>query len=57
MFCERKANYRTNHLHERALRIVYKNRDLSFDDLLKYLFYDTPEEPLDIINRDFKRQK
>ena len=57
MFCERKANYRTNHLHERALRIVYKNRDLSFDDLLKYLFYDTPEEPLDIINRDFKRKK
>ena len=35
MFCGRKANSRINHLHERALRIVLKNRDLSFDGLLK----------------------
>lgn len=35
IFCGRKANSRTNHLHERALRIVYKSRDLSFDNLLK----------------------
>ena len=35
MFCGRKTNSRTNPLHDRALRIVYKNRDLSFDHLFK----------------------
>ena len=35
MFCGRKVNSRIKHLYERALRLVYKNRDLSFDNLLK----------------------
>lgn len=35
MFCGRKANSMTNDLHEQALIIVYKNRDLSLDGLLK----------------------
>ena len=43
MFCERMANSRINHLHERALRILYKNRDLSFGKK-DWFFYDTPQE-------------
>ena len=31
MFCGRKTNTRINHVHERALRIVYKNNSLCFD--------------------------
>ena len=33
MFHGRMANSKTNHVHERALRIVYKNNVLSFEEL------------------------
>ena len=35
MFHGRKANSKINHIHERALRIVYKNNVLSFEELLE----------------------
>ena len=35
MFCGRKTNARINHVHERALRIVYRNNSFCFDRLLK----------------------
>ena len=35
IFCQRSSNIRINHLHERALRIVYKDNELTFEDLLK----------------------
>ena len=35
MFCGRKTNARINHVHERALRIVYRNNSLCFDQLLQ----------------------
>ena len=35
MFCGRKTNARINHVHERALRIVYRNNNLRFDQLLQ----------------------
>ena len=35
MFCQRSSYIRTNHLHERALRIVYKDNESTFEDLLK----------------------
>ena len=35
MFCQRSSNTRINHLHERALRIVYNQNDSTFEDLLK----------------------
>ena len=35
MFHRRKANSKINHIHESALRIVYKNNTLSFEELLK----------------------
>ena len=34
MFCQRSSNARINHLHERALRIVY-NDESTFEDLPK----------------------
>ena len=34
MFHSRKLNNRINHIHERALRLVYKDYTSSFDDLL-----------------------
>ena len=34
MFHRRKVNYRINRLHERALRITYKDDSSSFDELL-----------------------
>ena len=34
MFHSRKLNERINHIHERALRIVYKDYNLSFQELL-----------------------
>ena len=34
MFRSRKVNERINHIHERALRIVYKNFNSSFQELL-----------------------
>ena len=34
MFCSRKMNQRINHIHERALRIVYNDYTASFEDLL-----------------------
>ena len=48
MICVGKANSRINHLHKQALRIVHKNKDLSFDELLKkkkkkWFFCDTPQ--------------
>ena len=35
MFCQRASNTRINHLHERALRIIFNNNDPIFEDLLK----------------------
>ena len=35
MFCSRKMNNKINHIHERALRLVYQDYRTSFDDLLK----------------------
>ena len=35
MFCGRKTNARINHVHERPLRIVYRNNSLCFEELLK----------------------
>ena len=34
MFCSRILNDKINKLHERALRLVYKNENLIFDELL-----------------------
>ena len=34
MFHSRKLNNRINHIHERALRLVYKDYTTSFDELL-----------------------
>ena len=34
MFCQRSSNTRINHLHERALRIVYNENESTFEDLL-----------------------
>ena len=34
MFCSRKLNHRINHIHERALRIVYNDYSSTFEDLL-----------------------
>ena len=34
MFHSRELNYKINKLHERALRLVYKNNTLSFEELL-----------------------
>ena len=34
MFHPRKLNNRINHIHERALRLVYKDYTSSFDELL-----------------------
>ena len=35
MFCGRKSNNSTNHLHEKALRIVYNGNQSSFENLLR----------------------
>ena len=35
IFCSRRINRKINHIHERALRLVYDNYTASFDDLLK----------------------
>ena len=35
MFCQRSSNTRIDHLHERALRIVYNDNESTFEDLLK----------------------
>ena len=35
MFCSRTLNNKINKLHERALRLVYKNETLTFDELLE----------------------
>ena len=35
MFCQRCLNNRINHLHERALRIVYNDNDSTFEDRLR----------------------
>ena len=34
MFCSRKMNRKINHIHERALRLVYNDYNLSFEELL-----------------------
>ena len=34
MFCSREMNRKINHVHERALRIVYNDYQLTFDELL-----------------------
>ena len=34
MFCSRKMNRKINHIHERALRLVYEDYTTSFKDLL-----------------------
>ena len=35
MFCQRSSNTLINHLHERALRIVYNDNESTFEHLLK----------------------
>ena len=35
MFHTKELNNRINSLHEKALRLIYQNRNLSFDKLLK----------------------
>ena len=35
MFCTRSMNKKINHIHERALRLVYQDYSTSFDDLLE----------------------
>ena len=35
MFCQRSSNIQINHLHEGALRIVYKNNESTFENFLK----------------------
>ena len=35
MFCSRKMNRKINHIHERALRLVYNDYTTTFGDLLK----------------------
>ena len=35
MFHSRRANSKINHIHERALRIVYKGNNSSFQELLR----------------------
>ena len=35
MFHSRRANSKINHIHERALRIVYKDNNSSFQELLR----------------------
>ena len=35
MFCSNKMNHKINHIHERALRLVYQDYTSSFADLLK----------------------
>ena len=35
MFYSRKANFKINHIHERSLRIVYKDNISFFEELLK----------------------
>ena len=35
MLCSRQMNKRINHIHERALRMVYNDYTTSFDNLLK----------------------
>ena len=35
MFFSRKANSKTNHIHERSLRIMYKDNISFFEELLK----------------------
>ena len=37
MFCGRKPGARINHVHERALRVVYRNNSLCFNELLKII--------------------
>ena len=34
MFCSRKMNRKINHIHERALRLVYNDYSATFDELL-----------------------
>ena len=34
MFCSREANRKINHIHKRALRLVYDDNELSFEELL-----------------------
>ena len=36
MFHGRRANSKINHIHERALRIVYKNNILPFEEFLEF---------------------
>ena len=35
MFCSRKMNNRINHIHERALRLVYNDYSITFENLLE----------------------
>ena len=34
MFCSRRTNRKINHIHERALRLVYDDHESSFEELL-----------------------
>ena len=45
MFCSGKGNNKINKLHERALRIVYQDEILNFEELLeKTIFLNSPSK-------------
>ena len=35
MFCSRRLNHKINKLHERALRLIYKDKSLTFKQLIE----------------------
>ena len=50
MFCSRTLNNKINKLHERALRLVYKNENLTFDELLDINGNGSPKTSTEISN-------
>ena len=50
MFYHRALNNRINRIHERALRLLYHNKNLSFSELLKHY---TSEKPADSCDKNF----
>ena len=58
MFCGRKTNTRINHVHERALRVVYRNNSLCFDQLLQIdKSYTIHHENIQTLAIDFYKVK
>ena len=58
IFHSRKLNNRINKIHERALRLVYKDYTSSFDDLLaKDNFQNPSEKSTETSHRNLQSQK